>query len=215
VNVVTPSVSETVGCWIVSEFIDVPERELPGVGGKADAPSKGAEVRILDEFLDEPLSVESAAHGGLHSQPDQEAGGSGMALYNQAVAFLEQLIRKDGRSDLIAELARARGNQAVAVREVGEERAAAALVDQTIALYERLVLQEQRHELAHSLATAYDNKATMLLYAGNVREAVAVYDRTIAVLKPLVERNGRQELTDDLARARRQREFALTGAHEK
>ena len=96
--------------------------------------------------------------------------GADTRLYDRAVSIYEQLVRQ-GRSDLASELNRARANKAIAIRELGEQRAAAALADQTIALYERLVEQEGRQDLAEELSTLYEGRATTLLELGDADRA--------------------------------------------
>lgn len=204
----TPRVSETVGCRMIGEFIDEPGSNPPDVGGKPSAASEGVGVRMVGEFVDQSRSIEPPTQEASRLPLDLEASAAATALYDRAVTLYEQLVR-EGRSDLASELARAYANKAVAVRELGEQRAAAALADQTIALYERLVEQEGRHELANDLATAYDNKAVALNQSGDPWRTVVLYDRAIAIRERLVQHEGRQELADDLARTHQNRDLAL------
>jgi hypothetical protein len=61
---------------------------------------------------------------------------------------------------LANDLAGAYVNKAIAVRALGDPRAAVTLHDRAIEIWERLVHQEGRRELANDLAIAYFNKAT-------------------------------------------------------
>ena len=89
-------------------------------------------------------------------------------------------------------------NKAVAVENLGDNRAAVGLYDRAIEIRERLVNIEGRRELANGLATLYMNKA-MRLGMGDNRAAVALYDRAIEILERLINLDGRRELAKDLA----------------
>ena len=205
----TPHASETLGCRIVGEFVDEPESNQADLGGKGATESEGVGGRILGEFVDQSPGDDSATKKSVALAHDVETRVASTALFDRAVSIYEQLVQ-EGRSHLASELARARTNKAIAIRELGEGRAAVALVDQTIALYERLVEQERRHELAHDLTTTYDHKATTLRQAGDLCAAVVLYDRAIATLERLVHHEGRQELADDLTWTQQQKNLALS-----
>lgn len=151
-------VSETVGSRTVGEFADAPQPNPVDVAERSGAISSGVGVRVVGDFVDEAPGAEPTVQAVSRFPPRCESIADAATLYDEALKVYEQLVREGNRSDLAGELARAHSNQAIAVRELGEERAAHGLADQTIALYERLVHQEGRHDLAGHLARAYQNK---------------------------------------------------------
>jgi tetratricopeptide (TPR) repeat protein len=162
-----PPASETVGCLMIGEFLDEPESGMASAGGKSGTAPAEAGMHIVCEFVDPATHAEPPAKAA-HLPLDVQTSAAAMELYDRALTLYEHLVQHGGRSDLASELARARANKAIAIRELGHERAAAALADQTIALYELLVQQEGRHELTNELSTLYDDKAAMLGQLGDM-----------------------------------------------
>src|SRR5206468_10236144 len=90
-------------------------------------------------------------------------------------------------------------NKAVAVEDLGDNRAAVGLYDRTIEIRERLVNVEGQRELANGLATAYMNKGNAVKNLADNRAAVGLYDRAIEIRERLVNGEGRRELAGYLA----------------
>jgi hypothetical protein len=167
--------SESVGCLMLPEIVDEPERKTGEVGGKSGNTSETVGPHLVGEFVDTPPDG-APTQGTPRTSTLVEFNGADTTLYDRAVLIYEQLVRQ-GRSDLASELNRARANKVIAVRELGPQRAAAALTDQTIALYERLVQQEGRCDLANDLSTLYECKATTLRDLGELERARTYQDK--------------------------------------
>jgi tetratricopeptide (TPR) repeat protein len=116
-----------------------------------------------------------------------------VALYDQAMAIQERLVRKEGRADLANDLARTYMNKAMAVSNLGDNRGAVALFDQVIAIRERLV-QEGRAELQGDLAKALLLRAGGLLPLGNHDKARVDARKAMQILQAEIARTGRADL---------------------
>ena len=162
----TRCTSETVACRMVGEFIDLPQTDPAEVGGQRAPARQEAGASILREIVDEPCVDDAVAQDATGPRSDAWTAHVGAVFFDRAISLCEQLVQQEGRGDLASKLARARRNKAIAVRELGEERAGAALIDQTIALYERLVLHERQYELAHDLATLGAGRVLLVTDAG-------------------------------------------------
>jgi hypothetical protein len=141
---------------MVGEFIDDAGQEPAGHAATSGRPSEAVGARMAGQFIDEAPDdgrPEQAARANLSSSVDAQAAATATELYDRAVAAYEQLVRRHGRSDLASDLARAQANKAVAIRALGQDRAALALSDQAVALYERLV-SEGREDLRGDLEKA-------------------------------------------------------------
>lgn len=209
-----PPASASVGCRIVGEFIDQPDSNLPERSGKRVSPG-GVGTRIVGEFVDHAPAPQPPVEKSSHLPPNLQTSASGMTLYDRALTHYEQLVRQGGHSDLASDLARAYANKAVAIRELGEHRAAAALADQTIALYERLVQRNGAQTMLTDLATAYLNKAAWVRARGDRPSAATWYDRAIAVYERLVHQEGHHELANQLAATCQERADALAGLEDQ
>ena len=75
-----------------------------------------------------------------------------VALYDQAIAIREQLVKQEGHRDIAEQLANLYMNKAAVVSAMGDNQNAATLYDQAITIRERLVSQDGRHELRGDLA---------------------------------------------------------------
>jgi len=83
------------------------------------------------------------------------------ALYDQAIAILESLVHKEGRREMLNDLACAYNGRGAMVR-LDNHSDAIALYDQAIEVWERLVRKDGRLEFGSNLAMAYSNKAAVL-----------------------------------------------------
>src|SRR5688572_17104645 len=167
--------SETAGCLMLPEIVDKLELNAGNVAGKGGSASETVGPHLMPEYV-EPASGDAPTQTTVRSSTLVEVNGADTKLYDRAVSIYEQLVRQ-GRSGLASELNRARANKAIAVRELGEQRAAAALADQTIALYQRLVEQEGLQDLADDLSTLYQSKASTLFDLGDVERARSYQQR--------------------------------------
>lgn len=204
-----PHASETVGCQMVGEFVDSPEAMPADADGQRAVLSDGRGGRIAGQFVDDSQGDQAPTDHSSPMPPNVQYSAVATILFDRAISLYQQLVH-GGRTELASELARARVNQAIAIRELGEDRVGLALLDQTMSLYERLVIQEGRCQLAHELSTIYDHKATILRNLGDLRGAAAFYDRAIELLGRLVQKEGRRELAEELARTQQQKRIVLS-----
>src|SRR5439155_16083960 len=109
-----------------------------------------------------------------------------VVYYDQAIAILESLVKRDDRHELTGNLATAIKNRAAALEastdhQGGFPSAAAS------------------GEFLESQAAAYINEASGIGSSRDAREALALYDQAIAILERLVEQRGRHETAKLLA----------------
>ncbi len=117
----------------------------------------------------------------------------------EVVKIRERLIKVDSQREFGNDMAKLYSGKAVALRSLGDNRAAGDLYDRAIEILERLVNVEGRRELAGDLAGLYMNKALSILELGDIRAALDLYDRASEILERLVNVEGRRELADSLA----------------
>ena len=128
-----------------------------------------------------------------------------MGLYDRAIEILERLVNVEGRRELANDLARLYMNKAIAVKNLGDNRAAVALYDRAIEILERLVNVEGRRELANDLAMLYSNKANAGDLATLYMNKAAVKNigdnrNAVRQIKSIAEEHKRkkEELTEQL-----------------
>ncbi len=137
-------------------------------------------------------------HKALVHESAEDPSGT-VALYDQAIAIRERLVKVEHRKELENDLAGSYRNKALTLHALGDLRGAVSLYDQAIALYERLVKVEHRKELEKNLALTYQNKAVTLQALGDLRGAVSLYDQAIDLYERLVNQEHHKELEKDLA----------------
>jgi tetratricopeptide (TPR) repeat protein len=147
----------------------------------------------IESDLARMLVNKAFVHGSVDDVP------GALAMYDQAIAIWERLVKVEGRAELANDLARAYMNKAIAMYDLGDNRGAIAMHDQAIAVWERLVEVEGRAELANDLANGCMNKAIAMYALGDNLGAIAMYDQAIAIRERLMKVDGRAELADDLA----------------
>ncbi len=121
-----------------------------------------------------------------------------IATFDQAIAMMERLVKKEGRRELASNQARIYMNKAVSLDSIGELKPAIALYDQAIEIYERLVKVEGRWDLAGSLANTYENKSEVLARLGEPKLAEALLAQAMEIGFRLFEA-GRTEFWHDQA----------------
>lgn len=102
-------------------------------------------------------------------------------------------------------------NKAVAVRALGDNRAAVELCDRAIAIRERLVHQDSRRELAGDLAWAQAYWAETAALLGRRDEATQAAREAVATLESEIQRTGRADLQNVLSWARENLDELLGG----
>jgi tetratricopeptide (TPR) repeat protein/CHAT domain-containing protein len=122
-------------------------------------------------------------------------------LYDQAIAFFEELLQRQGRWELANGLAIALMNKGVALQQLGRLQDAIDVNDQAIACFTDLVQRQGKGELANDLATAFMNKGNALADLGLLDDALYAFDQAIAFFEDLVQRQEQGEVAKDLAEA--------------
>lgn len=122
---------------------------------------------------------------------------SALECSRRSVVIYEDLVERQGRTDLTSALAAACLTFADALEDHGDRTEAAKLVDRAIALYESL--SDRTSDLVRNLAIIYERKAILLENSSQLSLAASWYGRAISLYEDLVYRQGRSDLADELA----------------
>jgi hypothetical protein len=130
---------------------------------------------------------------------------------SRATAMYEDLVHRQGRTELFTELAATYNNRAIALTDLGRFAEAGADFARAAEIYDNLIHRDGRQELLTDLAATCSNRAIALTQLGEFTSAAADFTRAVEIYDGLVRREGRADLQSDLASALALRAQALLG----